>query len=197
MRKCNLLIVSGIQLCIAVNSYAVDPQQSFERQRRVPPVPPAVQAPAQQQVVQINQSPVSRQQDRNRQDRSQYQNSSRNGVLNGGASPSIQVVPIDRLRVEPEAVAEYQPEPIQVVTVVMENTGQSGEEVNAEQSSDAAVEEAQQEPVEGVAEEPVPAESETGAVEEPDGATQGAEQSALQIIEEHGQFVVVQVESVL
>jgi len=171
---------------MTVNSYAIDPQQSFEHQRRIL-VQPAAPAPAQQQVIQNIQIPARRQQERN-QSMNSY--SSQGTISNGGQLPQIQVVPIDRLKVESDAVIEYQFEPIQTLAVMEEFPSPVQEEVQPE-SSDAAVEEPQQEQAEVAAEESAPDESETGAVEEPHDATQGAEQASLEIIEEHGRFVVL------
>jgi hypothetical protein len=132
MRSLILFITVLILLCSIIGSYAVDPQQMLERQRRI--VSPSV-------ATSQNQQPPSQ----NNREVSQYPKSSQDSFSVSSQLPQPQTVNINRLQAptdsfQPEAPSDYQAQPFQTVTLEQPEKQAAGVTDNAQPAEPVEVE---------------------------------------------------------
>ncbi len=181
MNPTRILITFALMLTTAAVSYAIDPQQYNERERRMVRPPQLVAKPQPQFIPEH----VKARQEQQRRENMPRQDSS--------SFRSPQSVNIDRLKVQSDTLAEYQFEQIQTLSIQDGDPSRTTEEKKEDPPEIAMEEQPQdQQPAEDVATtEPEP--EETVALQEQIIRTSGG--SSFKIIEESDRIIVMQVET--
>jgi hypothetical protein len=179
---------------VVVCQSAGDPQRQLaeERRRMIRPPEAATQTQRVQQPVQVQQySNAQRERDRNQLLRT----SDRSSLTQGGTSP-LQVVNIDRLKVQSDAPGQYQFEALQTLNIQESDPSRAEVAVNTETTEAAEAELQGETPADEVAvsETPVEEQEEDSPVEEMVFQA-GAGQTIFRIIEDENRIVVTQVDA--